>query len=173
MHRCGVARVRVSTRASAGVGVGSRGASVRHYRGKGQHNGQCGGRCNLCASHCEAARVLRQASRHRQHQLTCPQSHPTPSPRVTEHGLCLSNTFETLRSLDQVFVLPTARRQVIRDTSIRVGSIKQGFSDLSFSGTPTVMLYPFARSMDCDFRTPSRLCAVSTKSSSFPLQGGK
>ena len=109
---------------------------MRHYRGKDQHNGQCEGRCNLCPSDCEAARALRQVSRHRQHQLTCPQSNPTPSPRVTEHGLCLSNTFETLRSLDQVFVLPTARRQVIRDTSIRVGSIKQGFSDLSFSVTP-------------------------------------
>ena len=173
MHRCGVARVRVSTRASAGVGVGGRGASVRHYRGKGQHNGQCEGRCNLCPSHCEAARALRQASRHRQHQLTCPQSHPTPSPRVTEHGLCLSNTFETFRSLDRIFVLPTARRQVIRDTSIGVGSIKQGFSDLSFFCHATVMLYPFARSMGCDFRTPSRLCAVLTGSSSFPLQGCK
>ena len=41
-----------------------------------------------------------------------------------------------MRSLDWIFVVPTARRQVIRDTSIRVGSIKQSFSDLSFSVTP-------------------------------------
>jgi hypothetical protein len=87
--------------------------------------------------------------------------------------LCLSNTFETLRSLDQVFVLPTARRQVIRDTSIRVGSIKQGFSVLSFFCHATVMLYPFAKSMSCYFHTPWSLCTISNESLSLQLRGGK
>ena len=68
---------------------------------------------------------------------------------------------------------PIARRQGLCDTSIGFDSIKQGFSDLGFSGTPTVTPYPFARSMDCAFRTPSKLCAVLTGPLSFPLQGGK
>ena len=78
-----------------------------------------------------------------------------------------------MRSLDRAFVLPTARRQVIRDTSIAYGSFEQGFSDLSFFCHATVMLYPFARSMGFDFKTPSNLCTVSTRSSSPSLRGGK
>ena len=100
-------------------------------------------------------------------------AHRRALPLRQEYGLCLSNTFEIMRSLDRTFVLPTARRQVIRDTSIGFGSIKQGFSDLGFSGTPTVTPYPFATTMGCAFRTPSKLCAVLTGPSSFPLQGGK
>jgi len=62
---------------------------------------------------------------------------------------------------------------VIRDTSIAFDSFEQGFSDLSFFWHATAMLYPFARSMGCAFRTPSKLCAVLTGPSFFPLQGGK
>ena len=78
-----------------------------------------------------------------------------------------------MRSLDWIFVVPTARRQVIRDTSIRVGSIKQGFSDLSFFCHATVMLYPFAKSMGCDFHTPWGLCTISNESLSLELRSGK